>query len=110
MSEPEPIEVFSLAQYLAEEMEERDWNAGDVGIRMGGTTMEEHQKNILVVELFLACHDKENLLLNDEFYRPLERAFGVSAGFFERLHADWLKYPDRRAPFIAPEHLFSEAH
>jgi hypothetical protein len=102
-----PAQVFPLAQYLAEEMDERGWTAGDVGIRMGGKTLEEHGKNILVVDLLLAVTNDDRLVISPELYRELEAAFGVSEGFFERLDEGWRKYPERRVTFETPEHLFS---
>lgn len=106
--EPEPVEVFCLGSYLAEEMEERGWTSTDVGMRMGGGTADEHSINILTVDLILCCSIKENMVTAPDTYRALERAFGVSDGFFERLDSGWHKYPDRRAPFEVPDFLLSQ--
>ena len=104
MVEREPVEVFCLASYLAEEMEARGWTSSDVGVRMGGETALD----TLTVDLLLAVQD-DNLIISGDTYRALERAFGVSEGFFERLDSAWHKYPDRRVPFDAPDFLFSDA-
>lgn len=108
MTDREPVEVFCLASYLAEEMEARGWTSVDVGLRMGAddSSADDLGKNILVVDLLLAVQD-DKLVIKPDLYRQLERAFGVSEGFFERLDAPWHKYPDRRAPFAAPDYLFS---
>lgn len=101
-----PVEVFPLAQYLGEEMEERGWTSWDVGLRMGGETDEEVSKNAFVVELILSVLDG-SLKWTPELYRQLERAFGVSDGFFERLNQPWLQHPDKRAGYDAPDHLYA---
>ena len=109
MGERKPAEVFSLASYLAEEMEARGWTSMHVGIRMSAddSGRDEISRNILVVELLLACQD-DGLVITPQLYRQLERAFGVSEGFFEQLNQLWLEYPDRRVKFEAPEYLFSQ--
>lgn len=103
-----PVEVFCLASFLAEEMEARGWTSVDVGVRMSADDISDSEisKNILVVDLLLAVQD-DNMVITPQTYRELERAFGVSDGFFERLDAPWHKYPDRRVPFHAPDFLYS---
>ncbi|MDB5531584.1 MAG: hypothetical protein JWR51_4687 [Devosia sp.] len=107
MSEaPEPVEVFSLAQYLGEEMDERGWTSWDVAARMGGKDLS---LDALTVDILLAVQGvpREKVVIGADMYRQLERAFGVSEGFLEALNAAWERYPDRRAAFEAPEDLFS---
>lgn len=103
---PEPVVVFSLAQYLGEEMEEREWTSWDVAARMGG---DDLPRNALMVDILLAVQGvpREKVVIGADIYRQLERAFGVSEGFLERLNSEWEKYPDRRSAFEAPEELFS---
>jgi hypothetical protein len=105
-----PVEVYCLASFLAEEMEARGWTSVDVGVRMCADDSSDLDisKNILVVDLLLAVQD-DRLVISPETYRQLERAFSVSDGFFERLDAPWHKYPDRRAPFHAPDFLYSRS-
>jgi len=102
----EPVEVISLAEFLAEEMIEREWTAVDVAARMGGRDTKQRSIDLLTVQLLLAVQE-DNLVISPTLYRQLEHAFGVSEGFFESLDKPWHQYPDRRRPFTAPEFLFN---
>lgn len=104
-TEDEPIEVYSLSEYLCEEMQARGWRSGDVARRMGGSTEREQSINQLAVELLLAVQD-ERLKSNQKIFAQLDAAFGVSDGFFNGLYDLWLKWPDRRVPFETPDDLF----
>ncbi len=84
-----PAQVFSLAQYLGEEMDERGWTSWDVGSRMGGENEDQKSQDAFVVECILSVLDG-SLKWTPELYRQLERAFSVSEGFFERLNQPWL--------------------
>lgn len=99
----EPVEVFPLAQYVAEEMEARGWTANDVAARMGG----DYATNAFVVDLLLAVHE-DKLIVDDDTFAGLSRAFGVSEQYFRNLDAVWRKWPDRRSEFECPEHLLSD--
>lgn len=101
-SKEAPVQVFRLGQYLAEEMEERNWTSLDVAARMGG----EFGIDALVVDIIL-CLDDDRCVLKDADMIRLERAFGVSEGFFHALDKPWRDHPDRRAPYDAPEHILS---
>lgn len=107
MSERIPAEVFSLAEFLADEMLERGWTTLDVAVRMGGT-VDEMARNQLVVGLILSVQD-DKLLLSDENFNDLARAFDVSADYFRNLDAGWRKHPDRRVPFEPSHRLFTAA-
>ena len=100
-AEREPAEVFPLAQYLCEEMEERGWTTADVATRMDGDDAE----NQVAVDIILTVH-KDSLVIDEKTFESLAKAFGVSALFFKRLDAVWRRWPDRRALFTAPESLF----
>jgi hypothetical protein len=104
----EPVEVYCLGSYLAEEMEERGWTSVDVGMRMGGKSVDEHSMNIFIVDTILCCSATETMVIGADNYRALERAFGVSDGFFERLDSGWHDFPDRRVPFEVPDFLLSQ--
>ena len=99
----EPAEVFSLAEYLAEEMQARGWYTEDVAVRMG-------TKRGAAMDLFyldtVMCIPNEKVLLEDDFFEALGRAFDASPSFFKTLHETWNKYPDRQSKFEVPERLF----
>lgn len=99
-----PAEVFCLAEYLAEEMLERGWTAADVAARMG--TGESVAHDTLVVDLLLAVQ-RDGLLIGEDTFSGLARAFGVSEQLFRNIDAVWRKWPDRRSPFKCPEELLS---
>lgn len=98
---PEPIEVWPLASYLAEEMEARDWTTDDVAKRMGG----ELWRDCLVVATLLSVQE-DNLIVGDDTFIGLSLAFDVSEDLFRNLDQLWRDYPDRREPFEAPDRLF----
>lgn len=100
----EPAQVFSLAEYLCEEMEARGWTSDDAAIRMGGTP-DDIAKKLLRLDIVL-CVQKDNMVLTDDFFEDLARAFDVSPQLFKNLDATWRKWPDRRSPFEAPDSIF----
>ncbi|MER9937394.1 hypothetical protein [Mesorhizobium sp. M0088] len=101
----EPAEVFSLAEYLCEEMGARGWTTEDAAIRMGGTP-EEIARKLLKLDIVL-CVQKDNMVLTDDFFEDLGRAFDVSPELFRNLDATWRKWPDRRFNgFVMPDHMF----
>ncbi|TXH08616.1 MAG: hypothetical protein E6R03_17870 [Hyphomicrobiaceae bacterium] len=99
---PEPTVVHRLGQFLGEEMEERGWTSFDVAARMGS----DMAVDALFVDMVLVI-DRPNAVISVHDYRRLEKAFGVSEGFFERLDADWRKQPDRLAPYSPPDHILA---
>jgi hypothetical protein len=106
MSETErtPAEVFSLAEHLGDEMAARGWTTTDVATRMGGSA-EAVAINILVIDL-LMCVQDEKLLVSDDLFAGLAKAFRVTEQYFRNLHEGWLKHPDRRVEYDPPESLF----
>ena len=99
-----PAEVFCLAEYLCEEMQARGWNTEDVAVRMGtpgGVAMGTFRMDII-----MAVQD-DGLIIEDEIFDGLARAFSVSPEFFRNLHDQWKRYPDRRSAFECPEEIFS---
>lgn len=94
-----PLEVYPLAQLIAEEMQERDWTAVDVAKRMVG----DYGMNIGIVNLVLCVHRDDMRL--DDCIDNLALAFDVSAEMFRSLHQKWLDNPNARQPFECPEHL-----
>jgi len=99
-----PAEVFSLAEFLAEEIEARGWQTQDVAIRMGETDAEEIGKDLLILDVYMVCFDRGATLTG--MFDKLSRAFDVSADYLRNIEEGWLKYPDRRSPFKCPEKLF----
>lgn len=104
MSERTPAEVWSLAEYLAEEMEERGWTVADVALRMGDES--EYGVNFLAFGFCLAVQD-DNFLLDDKTARGVARAFGVSEEFVRNLDNGWREQKTGRVAFECPEHLFA---
>ncbi|ADJ22975.1 hypothetical protein Hden_1161 [Hyphomicrobium denitrificans ATCC 51888] len=100
-----PAEVFPLAQYLAEEMEARNWTCSDVAKRM--QTPSGYSLDCFRIEILLAVQD-EHLIIDDELIAGLARAFGVSNEFFRNLHQIWLDNPAARVAFRCPEGLFHD--
>lgn len=92
-----------LASFLADEMRERGWTTDDVAIRM----LPNHKapENALLVGLILSVQ-KDTLLVGDDTFLELERAFGVSAIFFRRLDQKWRDNPSARETFEPPDELF----
>lgn len=98
-----PAEVFSLADFLCDEMDARGWTTDDVARGMGEP--DKIASNALKVGLLISVQ-KDSLILSDDDFAGLARAFDVSEALFRNLDAVWRKWPDRRSDFSAPEHLF----
>lgn len=101
--ERKPAEVFHLAEYLYDEMVARGWKTENAAVRMG--TSRGAAMDLFCLDLLMAVHD-ENLIIDDEMFEGLGRAFDVSAQYFRNLHAGWLAHPDRRSPFDVPDEIF----
>lgn len=101
-----PVEVYPLAQYIADEMTERGWTSVDVAARM--SDRRDPGNRILMVDLILAVQD-EKMLFDDEIFNDLSAAFDISAAYFRNIHKQWLDWPDKRVVFECPEELLSEA-
>ena len=99
---PKPVMVFSLAEYLADEMQARRWTAVDVAKRMPG----DYGLNVLIVNFTLAITD-EKLLMTDDLAEGFADAFNVSPDLFHNLHQKWVDHPEARQPFKCPDHLFT---
>ena len=104
-AESGPAEVHSLASYLCEEMLAREWTSLDVARAMGGGTRSV-ERNTLIVDLLLVVQ-RDKLVVADETFRGLARAFGVSDDLFRNLDREWRRWPDRRVPFECPESILS---
>lgn len=99
-----PAEVFSLAQYLAEEMRERGWKTSDVATRMGNE--RGYGMDAFCFELVLAgC--SEEVAIDDDTFAGMARAFDVSEQLFRNLDASWRQFPDRRSGYEAPDEMFN---
>ena len=94
------MEAHPLASFVADEMLARDWTCVDVAQRMGG----DYSINVGVMNFFLVI-DPTKLVITDDLINGLSAAFGISEGFFERLHKMWLDNPDHRVTFDCPEIL-----
>lgn len=61
--------------------------------------------DLFCLDLIMAVQD-DGLIIDDDMFAGLARAFNVSPAFFRNLHAVWLDHPDRREPFECPEDIF----
>lgn len=103
MNDNEPAEVFSLAEHLYDEMVARGWKTEDAAIRMGSA--KGAARDLLYLDI-LMCVPDEKLLIGDDAFDDLGRAFDMSSEYFKALHAQWLKYPERRSRFEVPDEIF----
>ena len=99
----EPAEVFSLAEYLSDELIARGWKTEDAAVRMRTKHGAAHDLFFLDIVI---CVPDEKLMIDDDGFAGLARAFGVNAQFLKNLHDLWMRYPDRRSPFEVPDSLF----
>ena len=98
-----PAEVFCLSSYLCEEIQARGWTTEDVAVRMqtpAGARMDLFRIDIIM------CVPDEQLIITDDIFAGLARAFDVSEQMLRNIHAIWLKYPDRRYQFDVPDEIF----
>ncbi|MBG6211361.1 plasmid maintenance system antidote protein VapI [Labrenzia sp. EL_126] len=95
-----PASVWPLASFLADEMTARDWTCIDVAQRMPGN----YGRNLVLINLLMAVQ-QDKMFICEETFSDLSEAFGISAGFFKKLHSQWERWPDAREPFECPEHL-----
>lgn len=100
VEQPGPVQVFSLAEHLADEMQARGWTCVDVARRMPG----DYAVNVGIINFTLAITE-EKITLCDETAEALAAAFDVSAESLKTIHQMWDQWPDRRSPFECPEHL-----
>lgn len=99
----EPAEVFCLAEHLYEDMKSRGWTTEDVAARM--QTPNGAAMDLFCLDLLMAVQD-DGLIIDNEMFDGLGRAFGVSPQMFRNLHEGWMKHPERRSPFECPEDAF----
>ena len=100
-------EVFSLAEILCEEMTARGWTTDDVGARMGICGAANDALGISL--LISVSQDDPKLLIDEETYEGLARAFDVSTDFFRAIHTQWVGQPTGRNPFEVPDEMFGPA-
>lgn len=98
-----PAEVFCLAESLSDEIIARGWTTEDVAVRM--CTSRGPAMDLLIIDM-LMCVQDDGLLIDEETFDGLARAFDVDPQFFRNLHAIWTQWPDRRSPFEPPESIF----
>ena len=103
-AQPDPVQVFSLSEILADEMIARGWTASDVANRM--SDRKQYGIRYLAFQLLLAVQN-EKIIIDDETFSELARVFEVSEQFFRNVHLEWTKWPDRRAAWECPEELLT---
>ena len=103
----EPVEAFSLAEMLCDEMQARGWTTDDVAVRMQDAPIDPKQlgMDMLALSLLLSVQE-DSLLVGDRMFAALARAFDVSEQFFRNIDNCWRTYPNRRATFEAPESIY----
>ena len=103
MNDNAPAEVFCLAEHLYDEMVARGWKTEDAAVRM--QTKRGAALDLFFLDIIM-CVPDEKLIIDDDVFEGLGRAFGMPPQFFKNLHADWSKYPDRRSKFEVPDEIF----
>lgn len=83
-----PAECFPLGEYIAEELEAREWSLRDLAERMGGVG-QEIDVNHLTLEMLIYLPDDPRLLVGDETFGRLAKALDVDEGVLRRLDAAW---------------------
>lgn len=96
-------EVFSLSEYISDELIARGWKTEDAAVRM--KTDRGAALDLFVLDVIM-CVPDEKLIIDDDVFEGLGRAFDVSADFFRNLHRVWTENPDKRSPFDVPDHIF----
>ena len=99
-----PAQAFCLGEILYDELVARGWRTEDAAVRMG-------RNRNAGIDLFMLdtilCVPEEKLLIPDDLFDALGRAFEVEPQFLKNLHQAWLDAPpERRSPFEAPDEIF----
>ncbi len=97
----QPVEVYCLAEFLCDKMQERGWTTQDVARRMGGSNPV---KTLSTVELVLASQN-DKLIIDDDTFAGLARAFGFNETLLRNLDESWRAWPDRRVRFTPPDSI-----
>lgn len=98
-------EVHSLASYLADELAARGWQTEDAGVRMQTGRGAAH--DILLFDLIMCVsHRDDRMVLTDDVFDGLSRAFDVSADMFRNLHSVWVQNPGCRIEFVPEDNIF----
>ena len=98
-----PAEVFCLQEYLADELQARGWTTEDAAVRM--QTDRGASMDVLLLDVIMCVHD-EKLIITDDMFAALGRAFDVDPQFLKNIREMWLAHPDKRTPFEVPDSLF----
>lgn len=93
----EPAEVFSVGEFLQDELDARGWSKEDLLNRMPGNRSE----NDLWIDLVLSAKDmdldiRQSLRLGDP--SALAHALGVSNEFLTNIDEAWVKHQNRAMP------------
>ncbi len=98
-----PTEFHSLAECVYDEMKARGWTSEQVAVLMG--TRNGPAMDLFCVALLLAVQD-DALIIDNEIFDGLARAFGVKSEVFRNIHAQWLANPNCRVAFDCPDDAF----
>lgn len=99
----EPDEVFSLAEYIAEELRARGWRTEDAAARM--QTSNGAAVDLFCLDLLMSVQD-DAIAIDDDFYSGLGRAFDVNPHFLRNLQQTWVDNPSKRSAFDVPDEIF----
>lgn len=93
-----PCEVFSLSEFVCEEMDARGWTTSDIALRMDNG--QSFTRNLLTINITLVLSPmNRGCLIGDEMFAGLSNAFHISEKFFRSIHAIWEHNPDKRSAF-----------
>jgi plasmid maintenance system antidote protein VapI len=82
--------VPHVADYIEEELHERDWSVGDLASKMGYKTDKEYGVDHLTVQMILALSAKDvTCTIGKPTMEKLAQAFGTSPELFVNLDAAW---------------------
>lgn len=102
----EPAEVFSVAEYIADELEARGWTTRDLAARMSDRIAPDVR--LLALDLLLACGSEPNVIIDDADLCEFATAFDVSPDMFRHIYKTWKENPERQSKFECPDYLLSQ--
>jgi hypothetical protein len=98
-----PAQAFCLGEMLYDEMVARGWRTEDAAARM---KTSRGDLDLFMLDLIM-CVPEEKLLIPDDVFEGLGRAFEVDPQLFKNFHQAWLDAPpERRSPFKVPDEIF----
>lgn len=104
----QPAQTFCLAECLSDEIVARGWKSETAAVRM--KTSRGAAMDLFILDLLLCVQGTEHgqdLIIDEETFDGLGRAFDVEVQFFKNIDAAWRRSPlERRCPFEPPDEIF----